>query len=99
MMEGHNEEEIRKTVLAFGQDHVLQFVDQLSPEEKSELLSDLASVNFERLEAAFKVALGSLQNGTENKDDLLRPLEASICGSTSVDPVQTSHWGKLGKRH
>ena len=95
-MEGHSDDEIRARVLAFGQGHLLQFVDQLSIEERRELLSDLANVNFERLEAAFKVALESFQNGTENKDDLLRPLEPSICGSTSEDPVQTSRWRELG---
>lgn len=98
-MEGHSDDEIRARVLAFGQGHLLQFVDQLSIEERRELLSDLANVNFERLEAAFKVALESFQNGTENKDDLLRPLEPSICGSTSEDPVQTSRWRELGKHH
>lgn len=97
-MEVHVEEEIRARVKAFKQDHLLQFEGQLSSDEKRELFSDLASVNFVRLEKAYKEAKESLANGNANKDEFLRPLEASICGSTSGDPKQTSHWRELGRR-
>ena len=90
----HVEEEIRARVKTFKQDHLLQFEGQLSSDEKRELFSDLASVNFVRLGKAFKEAKESLAN----KDEFLRPLEASICGSTSGDPKQTSHWRELGRR-
>ena len=97
MTELCREEDIRERVRASKQDHLLQFEGQLSADERRELFSELASVNFERLGKAFKSAKESLANGSENKDELLRPLEASICGSTSDDPKQTSQWRELGK--
>ena len=92
--------EALKTELAhYNQDHLLQYLPELSEAQKAELYGDIREIDFSKVERYFSEARLGLTNSEEKKDELLQPLDSSICGSTARDTVDASRWEKIGTPH
>lgn len=76
-------EDVRATLSAHGQEHLLQFWPQLDKDERCQLMTDLRYIDFERTSTAFKQATNSGSSDPESLDDLLEPIPAEQQGSVS----------------
>jgi UDP-N-acetylglucosamine/UDP-N-acetylgalactosamine diphosphorylase len=85
------EEEIRARYEAAGQGHVLKYLPQLSDDEKSSLLSQLANIEVEKLSGFLQAALDEQSQTT--KGGKISPFSKSIARTTdesSKDLLETS---------
>ena len=89
-------EAVRARLVVHCQEHLLQFLPQLDEERKDELYADISAVDFARLARYFSKAKQSLSGSQEKKDELLKPLDSSICGSTARDTGHTARWADTG---
>lgn len=89
-------DEVRATLARHKQEHLLRFLPELSDKEKAELFADICDIDFPKVEHYFSKALENLSNSEEKKDELLKPLDSSICGSTARDETQIRHWEDTG---
>lgn len=76
-------EEIRNRLQRFGQEHLLQFWDQLSEDDRDELLHELKDINFDEVVEFFKTANDSLKESEEKLDDRLKPIPNHLYGAIS----------------
>ena len=90
-------EAVRAELARYKQDHLLRFLPELSEIQKAELYADICEVDFAKLEGYFSKARSSLSNCEEKKDELLRPLDSSICGSTARDKAEAKRWEQIGE--
>ncbi|KTG31543.1 hypothetical protein cypCar_00007039 [Cyprinus carpio] len=82
-----------------GQSHVLQFWDQLSPEEQAEMIVDLESMNFMEINNFFKTAMKtSGQNSQEKVDTRMEPVPREVLGSVTRDRECLKEWEEEGLR-
>lgn len=81
-----------------GQSHVLQFWDQLSPEEQAEMIVDLESLNFMEVNNFFKTAMKtSGQNSQEKVDTRMEPVPREVLGSVTRDRECLKEWEEEGE--
>lgn len=90
-------ESMRTELRAYGQEHLLCHVDQLSESNQRALHADLAATNWRKLLRLSEVARKSLSENGAVKDDRLKPLDSSIVGSTAKDKGAVSRWWDIGK--
>uniref|UniRef100_A0A0A9ZAE6 UDP-N-acetylglucosamine diphosphorylase n=3 Tax=Lygus hesperus TaxID=30085 RepID=A0A0A9ZAE6_LYGHE len=76
-------EDCRSHLQKFGQEHLLQFWDQLSEDDRDELLHDLKDINLEEVISYFKTATESLKDNEEKLDDRLKPIPNNLYGAVS----------------
>ena len=89
---------LREKLTQYKQEHLIRFLPELSEPQKAELYEDIAEIDFSSVERHFADVRPSLWNGSEEKkDEILQPLDSSICGSTARDTESAKHWEKLGK--
>lgn len=72
-------ESLRERLQTFGQEHLLQFWDELNNDERKALVEDIQELNLEEVQSFFKRATHSL-SGTKNGeklDDRLEPIPES----------------------
>ncbi|XP_051985572.1 UDP-N-acetylhexosamine pyrophosphorylase-like isoform X3 [Xyrauchen texanus] len=82
-----------------GQSHVLQFWDQLSPEEQAEMSLDLKSMNFMEINTFFKNAMKtSGQCSHEKVDSRMEPVPREVLGSVTRDRESLKEWEEEGLR-
>ena len=89
-------DEVRATLTRHKQEHLLRFLPELSDREKAELCADIREIDFPKIENYFSKAERDLSNCEEKKDELLQPLDSSICGSTARDKAQAKRWEEIG---
>ena len=90
-------EAVREDLARHNQDHLLRFLPELDEGQKSELYADICEADFPRLGGYFAEARQSLSSCQEKKDELLKPLESSICGSTARDTAHIARWEEIGR--
>lgn len=85
-----------------GQAHVMQFWDQLSPEEQAELVKELEAMNFQEINTFFKKAMEISGQPTHEKvDSRMEPVPREVLGSVTRDRECLKEWeeeGEIGKR-
>ena len=92
-------EALRARLRAHGQEHLLQHLDNLSPDEKQVLYREVSEVDLPRLSSLWDQASATLsQQGSLIKDEKLKPLDNSIVGSTAKDKGQLALWRDKGAR-
>ncbi|KAJ8299261.1 hypothetical protein KUTeg_023321 [Tegillarca granosa] len=79
-----NIESLKSRLASNGQEHLLNYWDDLSNEEKEQFYKELNSLDYEEINRDFKTAMQTLQSASEKIDDLLQPLPAEVCGSIST---------------
>lgn len=76
---------LRKTLATYGQQHLLDFWDQLSDDQKQHLYQDLTSIDFEEVSQIFKQSV--LSPDVVFDDSLLEPLPQEVRESdVHLDP-------------
>ena len=92
-------DEVRATLAQHGQEHVLTFLEELSEREKAELYSDINELDFPRVERCWRQAQRGLDPSSqqEKEDELLKPLDQSIVGSTARDAQLVPQWEDRGR--
>ncbi|XP_062853146.1 UDP-N-acetylhexosamine pyrophosphorylase isoform X1 [Trichomycterus rosablanca] len=79
------------------QSHLLQFWDQLSPEEQAELVSELENMNFQEINTFFKRAMKtSSQIKQEKVDSRMEPVPREVLGSVTRDREFLKEWEQKG---
>lgn len=88
---------LREQLAQHGQEHLLRFLPELSEEERRQLFADISDVDLGKLRRCFERAQAAVETGQEVKDELLEPLDESICGSTARDVDSVRTWEKRGE--
>ena len=86
----------RTRLAQHGQEHLLQFVDQLAPAEQKELYDELSELNVSDVHRCFTRAQETQADSAEKKDDRVKPLDSAICGSVDNDSDRVGVWQKKG---
>lgn len=78
-----NFEGLKEILSRYGQEHLLRFWDELSDNERKQLISDIQELNLEEVQTFFKRATASLEESSAKLDDRLQPLPESTFMSIS----------------
>lgn len=89
-------EAVRSRLAQCGQEHLLRHLGELSEEQKAELYADIAETDLCRVVRCFQESQQKDSDSCEVKDDLLRPLDDWICGSTARDVDSVPRWEGIG---
>ncbi|XP_060776013.1 UDP-N-acetylhexosamine pyrophosphorylase isoform X2 [Neoarius graeffei] len=90
---------LTQSLAAAGQSHLLDFWDQLSPEEQAELTRELEAMNFQEINSFFKNAMEtSDQTKQEKVDGRMEPVPREVLGSVTRDRECLKEWEKEGLR-
>ncbi|XP_030647284.1 UDP-N-acetylhexosamine pyrophosphorylase isoform X1 [Chanos chanos] len=82
-----------------GQSHVLQFWDDLKPEEQAEMIQDLEGMDFKEINRFFKNAMEtSGQDKQEKIDSRMEPVPREVLGSVTRDREFLKDWEDEGLR-
>ncbi|XP_053491897.1 UDP-N-acetylhexosamine pyrophosphorylase isoform X1 [Ictalurus furcatus] len=82
-----------------GQSHLLQFWDQLSPDEQTELVQDLEAMNLQEINTFFKKAMEtSDQTKQEKVDSRMEAVPRDVLGSVTRDHESIEAWRDEGLR-
>ncbi|XP_061096360.1 UDP-N-acetylhexosamine pyrophosphorylase isoform X1 [Conger conger] len=80
-----------------GQSHLLQFWDELSPEEQAEMSTELESMDFKEINGFFKSAMElSGHSKQETVDNRMEPVPREVLGSVTRDRELLGDWEKEG---
>lgn len=79
-------ETIKESLSEFGQEHLVRFWDELKPEERKHLISDIEEFNMPEIVEYFRRATQSEENG-EKLDDRLQPVPQSEYMSITNTPA------------
>lgn len=91
---------IRLELAKFGQEHLLNFYDDLSSEEKELLLQDIAAIDLAEVTGAFARSNPKNEAAHEAIDDLLEPLHPDIHQSLArTSPKELQTYRSIGKCH
>lgn len=74
---------LRSQLEAVGQDHLLQFYDQLDAELQQSLYNELSELDLDEVLEYFKRTVAEMNSAGEKLDDKMQPLQESQCGSMS----------------
>lgn len=81
----------------YGQEHLLQFWDDLSDQEQASLAKEVQSIDFKRVNELSKKALTDLSHTLEKKDDLIESLPNDIVGRISTSSAEdVKEWYDTG---
>jgi len=72
---------LRTELKQFGQDHLLQFWDELSEDHQHQLYTELSDLDLEEVQEYFKKTVDEMSHAGEKLDDRMQPLTESQCGS------------------
>lgn len=74
-------EGLRAELQAAHQEHLLQFWEKLSDDEKQTLYDDLKTINFPQVNTYFNRCIGDLKNIGEKVDSYMQPIPKQATGS------------------
>lgn len=80
--------EIKLFLEKHGQEHLLQFWDKLSEDDREELIQDIKEINIPEVVSYFERATENLTDDQEKLDDRLKPIPSSLYGSVSRTPPE-----------
>lgn len=81
------------------QSHLLQFWNELSPEEQAELILDLQGMDFQEINYLFKKAMEmSSNNKNEKMDTRMEPVPREVLGSVTRDREALKSWELTGQQ-
>ena len=89
--------ELKSSLAAYGQDHLLRFTEGLKDDELTELYTELSELNLNKVAKCWDEAQKTLSEASEKKDEHLEPLDRSIVGSTTRDKKHVPRWEALGQ--
>ncbi|XP_029906068.1 UDP-N-acetylhexosamine pyrophosphorylase isoform X2 [Myripristis murdjan] len=82
-----------KSLAEAGQSHLLQFYDELSPEERASLTLDLESMDFQEINGFFKSAMETSSSSKHEKMDArMEPVPREVLGSVTRDRDSLKDW-------
>ena len=88
--------ELKSSLAAHGQDHLLRFTESLGGDELTELYTELSELDLNKVSKCWNEAQKTLSEASEKKDEHLEPLDRSIVGSTTRDKNSVPRWENLG---
>lgn len=81
------------------QSHLLQFWNELSPEEQAELILDLQGIDFQEVNGFFKKAMANSSNSKNEKvDTRMEPVPREVLGSVTRDREALKSWELAGQQ-
>lgn len=81
-----------------GQSHLLQFWNELSPEEQADLTIDLQGMDFQEISGFFKNAMETSSSSKQEKMDArMGPVPREVLGSVTRDRDSLKDWELAGK--
>jgi len=81
----------------YGQEHVMEFWDDLTEEEQSVFARELEGVDLKRVNQLSSTAINNLHNAQLKKDDRIEPLPDDVVGRIATSsPEQVQQWNDLG---
>ena len=86
---------LQETLAFHGQEHLLNFWDELSDEQKNDLFKDLKSIDFPSYLRSYKRCM-SQKDKPANKEDVLEPLPSEAFESVFSSEETNSKWTQLG---
>lgn len=78
-----NFESLRETLKKHGQEHLLQFWEELNDIERKQLISDIQEFNLDEVQSFFERAKSSLAESSAKLDSRLQPVPDSVLLSIS----------------
>uniref|UniRef100_A0A1A8HIT0 Discoidin domain receptor tyrosine kinase 2a n=1 Tax=Nothobranchius korthausae TaxID=1143690 RepID=A0A1A8HIT0_9TELE len=88
---------LMKKLAEAGQSHVLQFCNELSPEEQVELTNDLQDMDFKEINEFFKSAMETSNSSKHEKMDArMEPVPQEVLGSVTRDRASLKTWEAEG---
>lgn len=81
-----------------GQEHLLQFWDELDGAQQAELCAELRAMNFEELNVFFQKATAELSQASQQEkvDARMEPVPREVLGSATRDQDQLQAWESGG---
>ncbi|XP_012689599.2 UDP-N-acetylhexosamine pyrophosphorylase isoform X2 [Clupea harengus] len=90
---------LRERLAEAGQSHLLQFWNELSPEEQTEMSQDLEGMDFKEINGFFKSAMETSSQAKQEKvDSRMEPVPREVLGSVTRDRESLKDWEKEGLR-
>merc|ERR1711944_162916 len=75
---------LRSKLTAVGQEHLLQFWEELDTEEKQALYNELSELDLDEVLEYFQRTVAEMSSAGEKLDDKMQPLTESQCGSMAA---------------
>ncbi|CAB0019700.1 unnamed protein product [Nesidiocoris tenuis] len=92
-------EEVKERLESYNQGHLLQFWDQLSEDDRDELLQELRDINLKEVIGYFESATGMMKDDNEKLDDRLKPIPNNLYGAvTRTSPELLASYEEEGLR-
>jgi len=79
---------------SYNQEHLLQYWDELDPQQKADLNKELLRVDFDEVERLFKDATKDMNSTQAKKDDFMEEIPEEIVGKISkvTEETKTKWW-------
>uniref|UniRef100_A0A8C7PS74 UDP-N-acetylhexosamine pyrophosphorylase n=1 Tax=Oncorhynchus mykiss TaxID=8022 RepID=A0A8C7PS74_ONCMY len=82
-----------------GQSHLVQFWDELTPEQQAEMTSDLEAMDFQEINKFFRSAMEVSHSSKQEKMDArMEPVPREVLGSVTRDRDCLKDWEEKGMR-
>lgn len=89
---------LRQKLADAGQSHLLQFWNELSPEEQAELTQELEGMDFQEINGFFKNAMQTSNSSKQGKMDCrMEPVPREVLGSVTRDRESVKDWELTGE--
>lgn len=90
---------LRQRLAEAGQSHLLQFWNELSPEQQAEMQQDMGTMDFKEINGFFKNAMETSMSQTKQEkiDNHMEPVPREVLGSVTRDRESLKDWDKQGK--
>lgn len=94
-----NFESLRETLRKHGQEHLLQFWEELNDVERKQLISDIQEFNLDEVQSFFERAKSSLAESSAKLDNRLKPVpDSSLLSIARTSKEQLKVFNDEGER-
>lgn len=94
-----NFESLRETLRKHGQEHLLQFWEELNDVERKQLISDIQEFNLDEVQSFFERAKSSLAESSAKLDNRLKPVpDSSLLSISRTSKEQLKVFNDEGER-